>query len=354
MAEKNDYQRTLDYAERALDYIKACHLPAFPRNYELWYSYVSGFNLSLNRAINKLLTSEGKLDAEQASKIYNRFLSPDRLGERIDEVGSKISEEVSDLVKVLDKGSVDTAEYARDLTNALEKLRLDQSPEQLNQLVMDLLRVTTRTADNNQELRTQLAESRNQIKTLQEGLEAIRYESHTDELTTLHNRRHFDQSIEREIKYARDSYSPLCLLITDIDHFKQFNDNYGHQTGDQVLRLVALATKQNVSSHDIACRYGGEEFAVILPRTKLSQAEDIAEKIRRSVISKELVKRSTGENLGRITISIGVAELHDEDSSQTLIARADTALYAAKGAGRNLVKTERELEAAKEQATQVA
>jgi diguanylate cyclase len=129
-------------------------------------------------------------------------------------------------------------------------------------------------------------------------------------------------------------------LLTDIDHFKKFNDTYGHQTGDQVLRLVALAVKQNVKGHDVACRYGGEEFAVLLPHTSLRQAVTVAEHIRRAVLTKELVKRSTGENLGRITISIGVSSFVAQDTVQSMIARADAALYAAKAAGRNLVRCE--------------
>jgi diguanylate cyclase len=125
--------------------------------------------------------------------------------------------------------------------------------------------------------------------------------------------------------------------MTDIDHFKAFNDTWGHLTGDQVLRLVAISVKQNVKGQDIAARYGGEEFAVILPNTVLRSALTVADHIRRAVMSKELMKRSTGQNLGRVTISLGVATLHNGDTAQSLIARADACLYAAKRNGRNRV-----------------
>jgi diguanylate cyclase len=125
--------------------------------------------------------------------------------------------------------------------------------------------------------------------------------------------------------------------MTGIDHFKTFDDTYGHLTGDQVLRLVALSVKQNVKGQDMAARYGGEEFAIILPNTVLRSAVTVAEHIRRAVMSKELMKRSTGEHLGRITISIGVAMLRPGDTAQSLIGRADACLYAAKRAGRNRV-----------------
>lgn len=178
---------------------------------------------------------------------------------------------------------------------------------------------------------------------LQTNLEAIRYESLTDELTTLGNRKHFDTALEQSIAQASHDGEPLALLLTDIDHFKRFNDTYGHQTGDQVLRLVALTTKQSVKSNDIPCRYGGEEFAIILPRSDLAEARSIAEKIRTSVMSKELLKRSTGENLGRITVSIGISVYTKGDTAHGLVARADEALYTAKRNGRNLVVTEKDL-----------
>jgi diguanylate cyclase len=125
--------------------------------------------------------------------------------------------------------------------------------------------------------------------------------------------------------------------MTDIDHFKNFNDTWGHLTGDQVLRLVAMSLKQNVKGQDIAARYGGEEFAVILPNTVLRSALTVADHIRRAVMSKELMKRSTGQNLGRVTISLGCATARKGDTVQSLIARADACLYAAKRNGRNRV-----------------
>jgi diguanylate cyclase len=202
---------------------------------------------------------------------------------------------------------------------------------------------------SNRKLESQLLESKKHIENLQSSLEAIRYESLTDELTTLNNRKHFENSIERVIDHSIESGRGFSLLMTDIDHFKKFNDTFGHQTGDQVLRLVALAVKQNIKAQDIACRYGGEEFAIILPHTSLEDAAAIGELIRTAVMSKELVKRSTGENLGRVTISVGVATFDKHDTTHSIVARADEALYLAKNAGRNLVRTEKDLPLAQRQ-----
>jgi len=132
--------------------------------------------------------------------------------------------------------------------------------------------------------------------------------------------------------------------MIDIDHFKIFNDTYGHLTGDQVLRLVGQALKQTIKGQDIMARYGGEEFAVVLPSTTLRHAVGVAENIRRTVTSKELKKKSTGEILGRVTVSIGVSALKPDEEMDSLIERADGCLYAAKRSGRNRVicETDRE------------
>jgi diguanylate cyclase len=144
---------------------------------------------------------------------------------------------------------------------------------------------------------------------------------------------------------AKQKNEPLSLLMCDIDHFKKFNDTFGHLTGDQVLRLVASTVKQNVKGLDIAARYGGEEFVIALPNTSLQSANTVAEHIRRAVMTKELVKRSTGENLGRVTLSLGAAVLRAQDTAQMLIDRADKCLYAAKRNGRNRVICESDPEA---------
>ena len=116
-------------------------------------------------------------------------------------------------------------------------------------------------------------------------------------------------------------------------------------TGDQVLRLVAMSMKQNVKGQDIAARYGGEEFVVALPKTALPQATTVADHIRRAVMTKDLMKRSSGERLGRVTISMGVALLRAADMAVALIERADECLYAAKRSGRNRVIAESDLQA---------
>lgn len=340
MSQREEYQRTIGYGEAAIGQIRRNETPAYPRNYELWYTYCAGFNHALNKAINDIIRSRGGISAEEVQSIYDQYLAPFRLGDRIDEVGGRISGEINDVVAMVGRTIAANAKYCNSLSGASTELTQATNAQRIEGIVQNLINATRATEAVNRELEAQLADSQRQIIELKESLDAIRFESLTDEMTTLANRKHFDQSLERMITQARDSGEGFSLLITDIDHFKVFNDTYGHQTGDQVLRLVGLAVKQNVKGHDVACRYGGEEFGIILPRTGIDNAVKLAEQIRVAVMSKELVKRSTGENLGYITISIGVATFHADDSPATLIERADAALYVAKRSGRNRVCTE--------------
>jgi len=189
----------------------------------------------------------------------------------------------------------------------------------------------------NSTLSASLGVSRKQIAHLQEDLVSIRAESLSDPLTMLANRKHFDQSLDEIMDKSRQSGEIFCLILADVDHFKSFNDTHGHQMGDHVLRLIASEMKQAVKGQDVVARYGGEEFAIILPATGLAAAAGVAERVRQTTMSKELRRRKTGESLGRVTISLGVAEYRRHESAQDLVERADNCLYAAKRRGRNCV-----------------
>jgi diguanylate cyclase len=247
-----------------------------------------------------------------------------------------------------------TSSYTESLADVSDRLGSAADRDGLRAIVECLVRSTREMEQTNQSLEIRLKASKQEINQLQENLETVRNESLTDPLTGLANRKYFDQMLYQAVARSRANDEPLSLLLTDIDHFKKFNDSYGHLTGDQVLRLVAHAVRQNVKGQDLAARYGGEEFAIILPGTMQRQALTIADHIRRSVVLKELIKRSTGENLGRITISVGVATLQPGEAAPALIERADACLYAAKRNGRNCIVGECDLEAMPTCATQVA
>jgi diguanylate cyclase len=344
MADKHDeHQRTLAIAEIALNHIKALKLSAQPRNFEVWYIYATGHNPGLNQAINEALARKTALTDHDIGRIHDEHLSSVRFSERIDQVGGKVVGEIDQVMAMIDVAIGSTASYSQSLAGAAE-VSADADREQLRLIVETLVHSTKEVEVSNQALQKRLVDSRDEIRELQENLETVRTESLTDPLTTLSNRKYLEDAIARLIREAETDGVPFSIILTDIDHFKRFNDTYGHLTGDQVLRLVAIALKQNLKGRDVAARYGGEEFAVLLPRTGLADGVTVAQHIRHAVAHKELVRRTTGESLGRVTISLGVAAWRQGDTMASLLERSDSCLYAAKHAGRNCVVDEKALE----------
>jgi diguanylate cyclase len=352
--QSDEYERTLAFAEIALGQLKALRQPAYPRNYEVWYAYATGYNPSLNQTINETITRNGTLTAAEVDQIYETYLSPARLTDRIDNVGGQIVDEIEQVMSMIDAAVGSTSQYTESLAHATQDLGSAKDRDGLRVIVETLVRATRDMEENNTRLENSLKSSKQEINQLQVNLEAVRNESLTDPLTSLANRKYFDQALEKVMAQSASSGEPMVLLLTDIDHFKAFNDTFGHLTGDQVLRLVAIAVKQNVKGQDIAARYGGEEFAIILPNTPLRAALTVADHVRRAVMTKELMKRSTGEHLGRVTVSIGVAAMRKGETAQSLIERADNCLYAAKRCGRNRVMCETDPEVASVAPSKVA
>jgi diguanylate cyclase len=336
----DEHERSLAFAEIALQQIRALRQLALPRNFEVWYQYATGYNPELNRSINETLAQKGTLDDADIDQIYSTFLSPIRVSDRIDAVGSRVLDEIKQVLGMIDAASGSATSYSESLADASEKLEGVIDHDTLRAVIERLMEGAKEIEVSNKKLEARLSASRQEIEQLQQNLETLRTESRTDPLTNLANRKFFDTALGKAIAEAKQNNQPLSLLMTDIDHFKSFNDKYGHLTGDQVLRLVALSVKQNVKGQDTVARYGGEEFMVALPNTALQSALTVADHIRRAIMTKELVKRSTGERLGRVTISIGIAVLRANDTAQTLIERADKSLYAAKRSGRNRVECE--------------
>jgi len=165
-----------------------------------------------------------------------------------------------------------------------------------------------------------------------------RYEQYAmiDALTGLHNRRWMNEMFDREIKRCTMDNEMLCLGMLDVDHFKQFNDRYGHLAGDQVLSKLGITLRHYLRPNDMVARYGGEEFALLLPQTAVSEALMIAERLRKGVAELSLGTFNSAV-LPRVTVSIGIAKIQTGDTLEKLLDKADAALYQAKKNGRNCI-----------------
>ncbi|WP_188409710.1 GGDEF domain-containing protein [Agaricicola taiwanensis] len=342
----SEFDRTISFGEAALQRIRAFRHPAHPTNYEFWFTYATGFNAGLNDAVNKIISAGRAVTPEEADTLYQIHIAPSHLSQKVDKMGAMIVDEISQVMAMIDAARGSASAYDQSLNGLEESLgRIDQDRDQVRLIIGALIQATREIQHANDELEQRMVETRQEILALQLNLEAIRAEAMTDPLTQISNRKYFDAALEKMLAEARRGERGFSMLMIDIDHFKSFNDTYGHLVGDQVLRAVATGLQNNTKGQDVAARYGGEEFAILLPDTPLRSAVTLADNIRRTISAKELLRQTTGERLGRLTISVGVATYHDDDTAQALLERGDHCLYAAKRSGRNRVISETDPEA---------
>ncbi|MEO1252574.1 MAG: GGDEF domain-containing protein [Pseudomonadota bacterium] len=328
-------------AELTLGALRKTGLPASPRNFEVWYAHIDGRRPALSRDIEIATDAFGRVSQQDADALFRNHIQRGGLSRDVVDLVGRLNAEVMDLHGVIEQTGETAIGNSAQLGDIGDQLR--QSSEDypaVSALLESVISVAKNMADQNEKLESRLEESASEISSLQQSVVAIEAEAMKDPLTGVANRARFDQAIKQFIEEAKASGEPLSLLLADIDHFKAFNDTWGHQTGDQVLRLVAEVMGGNIRGGDTLARYGGEEFGVILPGARLENAIMLADRIRSAVENRRLKKRRTNEDLGMITLSIGVASLKNADNDDTLIERADRCLYAAKNAGRNTVVDE--------------
>ncbi len=332
------------YAENALAYLKANKIAPTPENYEVAFTYVQGSNAAIVHELDSIIAEKGSINVHDLKRVYGDNAQSDPEVEKLSDIRTQISKQITEVRGTILDIDANTAEYNKSLQTATEQMSSIVDQDSIMAVLANLSSATKLMESQNKLLEEKLHESQQHIDTLNKDLETVKIENLKDSLTTLANRKHFDQFLKSSIEEIKTGeLNEFSLLLLDIDHFKKFNDTYGHQVGDQVLKLVAACMKNNVKGQDLAARYGGEEFVVVLPNTGLESAKIVGEHIRKAVMAKEMLKKSTNERLGRITISIGVASWHKNDAAHAIIERADTCLYLAKGLGRNTVVSEEQL-----------
>ncbi len=324
---------------KAVTFMDANAMASTPINYELCFHYALDQDPDLTQALDAAVAAGLAGNCDHTQELREKFCRQSGDAE-IGRSASGLEAELRQLSAVLASAGKGSSAYGRTLTLAADQLaRADASP-QLRSLIDTVASATRLMNENTKDLEAQVEASTKEVEALRFKMESVRKEGLTDALTGLSNRRSFDEAFAAAVADAQAVGAPLCVLMCDIDHFKKFNDTWGHATGDQVLRLTAQCVSSNVKGRDTAARYGGEEIVVILPKTGLADAMVVAEQIRRTVASRKFVKKSTGESYGSITVSIGGSEFKPGESAADFLARADVCLYAAKHAGRNRVCSE--------------
>ena len=324
------------FAKQALTKMVDSKVPATPDNFHVWYAYVCGSNPELTRSLDILTTNGRDFTEELNNQLHEEFFGDLNNAEKVLEASGQIEDSVQDVVDLLQQAGAGADSYGEALTDFSGTLETGATDD-LREVIARMLAQTQEMQTQNNRRKGQLETSSGEIARLREDLEAVRSEAMTDALTGIGNRKYFDATLRDHAEDSADKGGAFCLLLLDIDHFKEFNDTYGHQLGDQVLRLVAQGLKETVTGAQTPARYGGEEFAILLPDVGYDQALTIADAARTSVGQKKIVRRSTGERIASITVSVGVSLYRAGEPLADFIKRADDALYAAKRAGRNRV-----------------
>lgn len=330
------YQAGL-WSRQALERLAHDGLLPTPHNYAVYYQYFSAGNVALNAEYDGIVASV-KMTQELCDELYGKHIidSDDELN-FLKDTNSTIDKELKKVLDILSASSKGTDQFGEKLDNFSGKLNRAVSVETLREAVAKIAEETRVISAKNHKLQEDLALTTTQLGEMRENFDRAHHEAQIDPLTEVGNRKFFDREILRTLAEASAEQSQLCLLMVDIDLFKKFNDMHGHLVGDQVLRLVARTLVENLKGRDVIARYGGEEFVIVLPQTRLQDAERVANQLRIGLSTKQITRRGTNEILGAVTISLGVAEYVPGEDGDTLISRADVALYKAKQTGRNKV-----------------
>jgi len=343
------------HARQTLDKLSELELVPSPTNYELFFTYISGKNVALNQDLDRFFESGSMIDEEVAAQLHTQHCRDQTASEVIESTSSDLVKEMSGVQSFLETASQDTNAYGNALEGVNHAItKRGNSSIEVSRIVEKVITATKAMEEKTRKLEHDLESSSNEIYRLRESLIESQREALTDSLTRLANRKHFDKKLQEAVREVYETGEAMSVLMSDVDYFKKFNDTWGHLAGDQILRLIGKCMKENIKGRDTAARYGGEEFAVIFPNTALEGALSVAEQIRTAVERKKIIKKSTGESLGRVTMSFGVAQYRSGEQLSDLITRADKALYAAKEAGRNVVLGEHEIPEPKGKETKTA
>ena len=308
-----------------------------PANYAVWFEYVSGSNVALVDALDKEIEEKGRLTDQQSRQLYERFFDREKDQQSFLELREELSRLLREVISFVYTGVVSTDKSNTQLQHLLGRMSPNMTGQEVHDLVEEVLASTRQAVSSGEVLSERLNYAMEEVQTLKKELGETRREAKSDMLTGLANRKAFDEVLVSSTRDADQNHQAVTLIFCNLDNFHDINENHGHPVGDLVLKRVASLLHDHVSSSDLVARYSGEEFAILLNNQPLSEARKVAEKIRTEMAAKRINRKDTGESLGQITLSLGLASYVATEGVDSFMQRADRALYMAKRRGRNCV-----------------
>jgi len=337
-----DFEYATAVAEKAMRSMEQNRVPPTPNNFHTWFKYSLGTSPDLKRAIDILVGNKRKFDTTTNHDLFATYVGSHAVADDADlnNVSHQLHSVIASANQYLTVAIADNRSQILAINDATDDSETAGPKLLIENLLSELAKAITRAT----KLEARFVESTRELDAIRDSLNKSEERAKTDALTGLPNRHALDEFFRIAQIAAMEKGEPLSVLLIDIDHFKSFNDNFGHGVGDQVLRLMAKVLRERVREIDLPARYGGEELIAVLPGANLAACAAVAERIRRAISECSITRRSTGEVLPSITVSIGVGEFQMGEAMSDLIDRCDRALYLAKGTGRNRVVTENELD----------
>lgn len=329
--------KAAEYMRLALPMMRKYGVPMTPDNYAVWYEHVSGSNAELSEQIQNLIAANPQLTEAQCNSLHDKFFNLEKDRKEVIELRLELARLLKEVINFVCSSVAHNDKVNQHLNTLMTKVNRDMTPQQIHEVVDEILNETRMAINNGELLSERLDTTMIEVNKLKKELEVSQREAKTDTLTGLANRKAFDELVTKVTEDADTSGLDVCLLFCDLDKFKEINDKHGHLVGDQVLKVVANALKDSVKGRDLVARYGGEEFSIVLLNTSLQNAKTLADNIRQEVASKRIQRKDTQESLGQITISFGVARYVPTEGVESFMQRADRALYMSKRKGRNCV-----------------
>jgi len=327
-------------ARSALNLLADLRIPPTPARFAVAYAHQMGAIADLSLAMNRLIGHD-RLTGQAVDELYQQFFANEANRADLNYASQKIQDAVGEVAEQIDCSSRRHQSFSDGLAVFSEALTDGSATVEQTESLLTLTREVNR---DHQQLQDRLSFTLRELDTLRGQLDRLEREARLDPLTGIGNRAQFDRKLRAAVALARRDHEPLCLMMIDIDHFKRFNDLYGHQMGDQVLKLVAHQLTQVSGEAREPARYGGEEFVLVLGRGDLAEAVVLGEKLRKKVEGRKVINRRTGQTLGQVTLSIGIALYRAGETAAELLHRADEAMYRAKAQGRNCVVTDEQLD----------
>ena len=332
-------EQSLEYLRLALPLMTKQAAGTHPISYAVWYEYVSGANAPLKREIDARQQAGHPLSDATTVELFRRHVADvdEATLNRLQLELQRLLSETAESARHSQQGAADYGVTLDQFSQALSTRGERDPNDPLEQTLSLVTQHTVQIKATIAELQDALHGSRSEIEQLRTELDRLREDVHTDALSGLLNRRAFDQTLQALVDLAKAEESPLCLVMIDIDGFKSINDTYGHLFGDRVIRAVAQVLKASIKGRDVAVRYGGEEFALLLPQTPVAGARALAEHIRATIEKARIRRQASEQSVGNVTVSAGISLYRIGESAEVFIARADQALYVSKSRGKNCV-----------------